>query len=102
MVRDVADRSRDRHERHYWWIGSKAVLQSGYRFNDCQNGSNGELTLNKNVLALPKVVRGVENAGIDVRRILPGLPLSPIAAKVPRVAEAVRTIGFVRERVLSI
>ena len=66
------------------------------------NRSNGKLTLEKNVLALPKVVLGVENAGIDERRVLPGLPLSPIAAEVPRIAEAVRTIGFVRERVLSI
>ena len=66
------------------------------------NRSNVKLTLNNNVLALPKQVRVVENAGIDVRRVLPGVPLGPIAAEVPRVAEAVRTIGAVRECVLSI
>jgi len=78
------------------------LLQSWITLNDGMNRSNGKLTLEKNVLALPKVVLGVENAGIDERRVLPGLPLSPIAAEVPRIAEAVRTIGFVRERVLSI
>lgn len=78
------------------------LLQSWITLNDGMNRSNGKLTLEKNVLALPKVVRGVENAAIDERRVLPGLPLSPIAAEVPRIAEAVRTIGFVRERVLSI
>ena len=54
-----------------------------------------KLTLNKNVLALPKEVRGVENAGIDGCRVLPGGPLSPIAAEVPRVTEAVCAIRFV-------
>ena len=66
------------------------------------NGNNNELTVYHDVLAVPKVARVVENTCIDVRRVLPGLPLSPITAEVPRVAEAVRTIGLVRERVLSI
>lgn len=59
------------------------------------NGSDGKLTLNHNVLALPKVSRVVKNVRIDERRVLPGLPLGPIATKVLRVAEHVRTIGSV-------
>ena len=70
-------------------------LQSWELLSDGINGSNGELTVYHNVLAVPKVARVVENTCIDVHCVLPGFPLSPITAEVPQVAEAVRTIGLV-------
>ena len=61
-----------------------------------------KLTLHKNVLALPKVVCAAENTGIDKCGVLPRHPLSPITAEIPRVANAVCTVGLMRKRVLAI
>ena len=61
-----------------------------------------KLTLHNDVLALPKVAWAIENTGIDERGVLPSHPLGPITAEIPRVAEAVCTVGLMRKRVLAI
>jgi len=61
-----------------------------------------KLTLHHDVLALPEVFWGVESTRIDGRGVFPGDPLSPVTTEIPRVAYAVRTVGLMSKRVLSI
>jgi hypothetical protein len=74
-------------------------LQSWILLSNGINGSNGELTVYHNVLAVPKVARVVENTCIDVRRVLPGFPLLARAALVlTRACHGSDTDGVVTHR----